>query len=587
MMSPSMSLIRVTGGRAAARRVGCAFSSSSSSLMTIKNSSKNNAFHIAAIRRTIFASRRRLNLNLTPAAVSSYCCRASLALGAVPLIAIAPSVSRTESLVDAEPKAENVAGEMSKSVSARLSRLSRSLQRLLKLCWSLFNDCVRAIQLLIIFTPAAVTWPVLSAQHWNRLLVSSLAFAGPTFIKLGQWASTRPDLFSPQFCRDLSSLHESADSYFWPFFLKRGMIERAIDAPMDDVFVSFERESCGSGCIATVHRASIIPYGSDGKEVPVAVKLIRRGVRDTIFRDLNLMRRAISALRFLCRVVPSGESAFRFLSVREACEQFEKFMMGQLDLREEAANLDKFRANFHNDPHVRFPEPLRRARRVGDGSPCCLSHPDLLVETFAEGVSLSSFLTAASEKLKCGAETLDDAAARKTLARHGVRAFLKMALVHNFVHSDLHPGNIIVGFDERGRAALTFIDAGLVTCLEEKDRKNFIDLFTAVAKKDGRAAARHMIERSVGSECTDPDGYTREIEAIVKEVAVTSFQLQDVQIGRVLRRVLDASRDYKVKLDANFTSLILSIIILEGVGRQLNPDLDIFRAAMPILMGMK
>ena len=399
------------------------------------------------------------------------------------------------------------------------------------------------------------------------MFTSALKWAGPTFIKLGQWASTRPDLFPNDMCNELSLLHECAGSGSnMSFPATCSLLKQTIGMDVEDVFFSFEPEPCGSGCIATVYRASVVPLG---EQIPVrvAVKVIRPGVRRKVMRDIRLMRRVVSILYTLCNLVPDGASV-QWLSLREACEQFETFMLSQLDMRDEANNLLKFRENFAGDPCIRFPKPLFEVM-THDGGVCNLSHPDVLVETFQDGVSLSAFLRSplAADIPLC-----------RSLAQQGVRAFLQMTLRDNFVHADLHPGNIIVNDD-----TLSFIDAGLVTTLTPSDKENFLLLFTAVAKKDGRSAARHMLERSRGSQCTDPGGYAQEIESIVNEVAATSFQLQDVHIGSVLRRVLRASRKYKVKLDANFTSLVLSIIILEGVGRQLDETLDIFKVALLIL----
>ena len=353
--------------------------------------------------------------------------------------------------------------------------------------WELFLDSMRAMQLGLVFAPVAISYPLSlicnqTREVWTRMFTSALKWAGPTFIKLGQWASTRPDLFPNDICNELSLLHECAGSGSnMSFPATCSLLKQTIGMDVEDVFFSFEPEPCGSGCIATVYRASVVPLG---EQIPVrvAVKVIRPGVRRKVMRDIRLMRRVVSILYTLCNLVPDGASV-QWLSLREACEQFETFMLSQLDMRDEANNLLKFRENFAGDPCIRFPKPLFEVM-THDGGVCNLSHPDVLVETFQDGVSLSAFLRSplAADIPLC-----------RSLAQQGVRAFLQMTLRDNFVHADLHPGNIIVNDD-----TLSFIDAGLVTTLTPSDKENFLLLFTAVAKKDGRSAARHMLERSRG-----------------------------------------------------------------------------------------
>ena len=175
------------------------------------------------------------------------------------------------------------------------------------------------------------------------------------------------------------------------------------------------------------------------------------------------------------------------------------------------------------------------------------------------------------------------------LANIGVNAFLKMVLIDNFVHGDLHPGNILVRHEGNHATddalQLVFLDAGLVVELTERDRKNFLQVFKAVAERNGRLVGQLMLEQAKYENCPDHEKFISGMEEIVN--IVDTFNLGEIDIGTVLRNVLNLVRENQVQVDSSFTTLVLSIVLLEGLGRQLNPDLDIFKAALPMLIELQ
>ena len=306
----------------------------------------------------------------------------------------------------------------------------------------------------------------------------------------------------------------------------------------------------------------------------------------------------------------------RILRLPELLEQFQAHMVSQLDLTKEAHNLEEFRRNFgrrksrRDAGEIAFPAPLAvlpagRAGGVGDGAKWVAAKGGVLVESREEGVGLDRWLVKESDALRsrAGKRRRDPAAEeaarerREKIAINAATAFFQMVLLDNFVHADLHPGNILLREPKRkGRAdaeqptAIVFLDAGLVVRLSERDKRNFADLFLAVAKGEGKRAGQLIVSRSPGGRegvrrnGGDPDRFVRAIAAVVEEVAAKKFQLGAVAIGPVLLDVLSAVREDCVPLEPAFGNLVSAIIVLEGIGRQLHPDLDLFALAVPMLV---
>mmetsp|Transcript_18097 Transcript_18097/g.29354 ORF Transcript_18097/g.29354 Transcript_18097/m.29354 type:complete len:637 (-) Transcript_18097:2587-4497(-) len=426
------------------------------------------------------------------------------------------------------------------------------------------KDLIRTLQLLFTFFPCLALWPLWMVipfpeqycDWWIGLFVQCLQRGGPTFVKLGQWASTRSDLFDQRWRSHFRVLQDQCT--LEPAAYTLATLNNAVGP---DALGDFELEPIGSGCIAQVHKARVKSSGQI-----VAVKIQRYGIRDMIRRDLSLLNRCVSLVSF---VLP--RQMFESFGIEEASQRFGEFMLSQLDFEKEAENLTRFSQNFERSDHtVSFPTPLYVS-----------PSGTVLVESFEQGVSLGELLydKQCSQSLK------------KEIGRVCVRAFLKMVLVDNFSHSDLHPGNVLVEIDPCTDKLnmLTFVDVGLTTTLDENDRDNFIDLFAAVATGNGRLAGELMVDRCDPrklNKCTDRERFVEGIEQVVSKVSLESFTLDKVQIGRVLEQVLTLVHVYRVPIDAKFTNLVLGIIVLEGMGKQLDPSLDIFKEFVPILLGM-
>ncbi|KAF2979850.1 hypothetical protein EK904_012874 [Melospiza melodia maxima] len=309
--------------------------------------------------------------------------------------------------------------------------------------------------------------------------------------------------------------------------------------------------------------------------VPVAIKVLHPGLVHQVQMDLFLMKMGSRIIGLL--------PGFKWLSLTEIVEEFEKLMMQQIDLRYEARNLERFRQNFLDVNFVKFPTPLWP-----------LVTADVLVETFEESEPISRYL-----HVGIGTEL------RQRLARMGMDMLLKMIFVDNFVHADLHPGNILVQgsthpelCDSRvpelcdsqvpelcdsqvlevqpalQQLCLVLLDAGIVAELQSADMQNFRAVFTAVVQGQGERVAELILHHARANQCQDVERFKAEMAELVTKL----------QVGNLLSSVFKLLMTHKVKLESNFASIIFAIMVLEGLGRSLDPELDILEAAKPLLI---
>ncbi|KAB5566163.1 ABC1 family-domain-containing protein [Coniochaeta sp. 2T2.1] len=517
--------------------------------------------------------------------------------------------------------------------------------------WEPLCTGVRFLQLAAIFVPVMITVPVMwigkrQPDHdnersgtlwWYGFLVRAMEWAGPAFIKLGQWAASRSDIFPTELCEIMSKLHSNAPAH--SLHATKRTVEKAFDGRrFEDIFDEFDKKPLGVGAIAQVYKAKLKPdlaapgdvdardhpknlrrqvkrnidtaLKSSPKRVPssyVAIKVLHPGVERTVRRDLRIMGFFASVLN----VVPTME----WLSLPDEVTQFGEMMKLQLDLRIEAANLAIFRKNFKDRTTTWFPFPYTE-----------FTTRNVLIEEFAQGIPLADFIENGGGVFQ------------QDIATEGLDSFLRMLLLDNFVHADLHPGNIMVRFyesekpsfpfrrssstsehpdeqpdvteqvlarlrpyqkrkdkagweaelqrlDHEGyRPQLIFIDAGLVTELNTTNRRNFLDLFRAVAEFDGYKAGNLMCER-----CRQPDAvldqeiFALKMQHLVLSVKSRTLALGNVKIGDILQDVLGMVRQHHVRMEGDFVNVVVSIFLLEGIGRTLDPDLDLLSASLPIL----
>lgn len=427
---------------------------------------------------------------------------------------------------------------------------------------------VRAIYLSILFSPSIIMAPFADTfgpsyrKMWLRVVHSTLEKAGPAFIKWGQWAATRPDLFPTDLCNELAGLHTKAPEHSFAYTKKT--IEKAFGRKISEIFENFEEAPIASGSIAQVHRASLrFRYpGQRVKPIIVAVKVRHPGVGELIRRDFVIIN--------LVAKISTHIPAIKWLRLDESVQQFAVFMMSQVDLAREAAHLSRFIYNFRRWKDVSFPKPLYP-----------LVHPAVLVETYEQGECVSRYV----DELE-GHDRLKSA-----LAHIGTHALLKMLLVDNFIHADMHPGNILVREAKtkpsrkrlfKSKPHVIFLDVGMTAELSRSDRINLLEFFKAVARRDGQTAAECTLRLSKQQNCPNPKAFIKE----VKE----SFDFWGTPEGDVvhpadcMHQVLEKVRRHKVNIDGNVCTVMVTTLVLEGWQRKLDPEYDVMHTLQTLLL---
>ncbi|KAL1325456.1 hypothetical protein HN51_035529 [Arachis hypogaea] len=426
---------------------------------------------------------------------------------------------------------------------------------------------IRAIYLIVLFFPCIAMAPLVNhfgdqfRKTWIHVVRLSLEKAGPAFIKWGQWAATRPDLFPRDLCGELSEFHTKAPSH--KFAYSRACVENAFGRKLTEIFENFDEEPVASGSIAQVHRATLkYKYpGQQMKPLVVAVKVRHPGVADAIRRDFII----INLIAKISCLFPN----LKWLRLDESVQQFAVYMMSQVDLSREAAHLSRFIYNFRRWKDVSFPMPLYP-----------LVHPSVLVETYEQGESVLHYV----HELK-GQEHIKSA-----LAHIGTHALLKMLLVDNFIHADMHPGNILVRVAKsklspiglfKSRPHVIFLDVGLTTELSKMERENLLKFFKAVALQDGRSAAESTLRLSRRQNCPDPISFTEEVEKSFE--FWRSTEGERVSTADRIQQLLEHVRFYRVNLDGNVCAVMVTTLVLEGWQRKLDPEYDVMHTLQTLL----
>jgi len=378
-----------------------------------------------------------------------------------------------------------------------------------------------------------------------RLALESL---GPIFVKFGQVLSTRRDLIPPDVADELALLQDHVAPF--PSAQAAQMIEQALGAPPAEIFAHFEVDPVASASIAQVHFATL----HDGREV--AVKVLRPGMLEVIDHDLGLMR---IVARWVERLSPDG----RRLKPKEVVAEFDKYLHDELDLLREASNCSQLRRNF---------EP---GSERGD----LLWVPEVYWDYCATNVftmeRMYGIPVGQIERLKLAGVDL------KELSRIGVEIFFTQVFTDGFFHADMHPGNIYVSDAPETLGRYIALDFGIVGSLSEFDKNYLAQNFLAFFQRDYRRVARLHIE----SGWVPPDTREEELEGAIRGVCEPYFDrpLEQISLGQVLLRLFQTSRRFHVEIQPQLVLLQKTLLNVEGLGRQLDPQLDLWETAKPYL----
>ncbi|HOK12270.1 MAG TPA: ubiquinone biosynthesis regulatory protein kinase UbiB, partial [Ottowia sp.] len=387
----------------------------------------------------------------------------------------------------------------------------------------------------------------LSAPRGQRLR-EALQRLGPIFVKFGQVLSTRRDLLPPDIADELALLQDRVPPF--PGEMAVATIERAFGKPLGELFARFEREPVASASIAQVHFATLRDAG--GREREVAVKVLRPGMLKVIEQDLDLIRMMATWIE---RLSADG----RRLKPREVVAEFDKYLHDELDLMREAASAAQLRRNMAGLDLVLIPEMIWE-----------LARPDVLVMERMQGIPISQV-----ERLREAGVDIPK------LARDGVTIFFTQVFRDGFFHADMHPGNIMVSVDPATFGRYISLDFGIVGTLTEVDKEYLAQNFTAFFRRDYKRVAELHIESGWVPASTRVD----ELESAVRSVCEPYFDrpLKDISLGMVLMRLFQTSRRFHVEIQPQLVLLQKTLLNIEGLGRQLDPELDLWSTAKPFL----
>jgi ubiquinone biosynthesis protein len=406
------------------------------------------------------------------------------------------------------------------------------------------DEFVRALHLFrpyrLLLRAATGRWARRPARPRAQRLREALEELGPIFIKFGQMLSTRPDLLPEDIAAELARLQDRVPPF--PGEQAKRIVAAALGAPLEQHFREFDPTPVASASVAQVHYALL----HDGTEV--AVKVLRPGIEPVIERDLALLD---TVARLAERYVPEA----RRLRPREVVEEYRKTIHGELDLMREAANASRLRANFEGSPLLYVPKVYWDLTRT-----------DVMVMERIGGIPISNVAA-----LKAAGVDL------KRLAHHGVEIFFTQAFRDGFFHAAMHPGNLFVSPEGQYRA----VDFGIMGTLAERDQHYLAENFLAFFNRDYRAVA----EAHVRAGWVDRDIRLEEFEAAIRAVCEPIFArpLKDISFGRLLLRLFQTARRFNMEVQPQLVLLQKTLFNIEGLGRQLYPELDLWETAKPFL----
>ncbi|MEE2757673.1 MAG: AarF/UbiB family protein [Myxococcota bacterium] len=359
---------------------------------------------------------------------------------------------------------------------------------------------------------------------------------GPTFVKLGQILSTRPDLIPQELCDELKTLQDHVNTIDWND--AKSVVEESLGRTLDEAFSTFEEEPLASASIAQVHSAALL----DGTEV--VVKVQRPGIGKKIEADLHILYWLAKKVE---ETVPEAEAFDPVAIVRE----FERAISKELDFKFESRNLIRFSKNFSTWDQVYIPDVYED-----------LSSQTVMVMERLKGRKIT--------------EAVGHGYDMEAIAKDCVSLLFKMVFEDGFFHGDLHPGNLWVLED--GRVGL--IDFGLVGRMSHANKDAMADLFLSIATKDCEALAQTLYTIGIKRGKTDYSAFEADVAELM-DIYFDNVSLANIDFGSYLREIIEGAIRHNLRVPSDFTMFFKAIMTVEGIGKQISPDLDIVAECKP------
>lgn len=374
-----------------------------------------------------------------------------------------------------------------------------------------------------------------------RLCIESL---GPIFIKFGQLLATRRDLLPPDLINELEKLLDRVPPF--PVPKARKIIEKQLGQPLDQAFLSFDEEVLASASIAQVHNAEL----PDGKQV--IVKIVRPDIEKIIRKDIAL-------LMILAQFADKYWSEAKRVKPVKVVQEFEKTLLNELDLVREAANASELRRHFLDSEDLYVPEIYWDYCKQ-----------KILVMERIDGIPVTDLKQLNEHNINLEA-----------LSRKGVEVFFTQVYKNNFFHADMHPGNIFVSREHAENPKYIAVDFGIMGSLTTSDQRYLAENFVAFFNRDYRRVAELHVDSGWVSRDTRIDDF----EAAIRAVCEPMFQrpLAEISFGQLLLRLFETARDFNMEIQPQLLLLQKTFLHIEGLGRQLYPQLDLWDTAKPFL----
>jgi len=367
---------------------------------------------------------------------------------------------------------------------------------------------------------------------------------GPTYIKLGQILSTRPDLVTPDLISELAKLQDEVPPF--PFNDARNIIENELGQPLEESFSAFEKKPLASASIGQVHRAELL----DGDSV--AVKVQRPGIKKTIEVDLEIMLH-------LATLAEKHVEELSFHRPVKIVEEFAKTLERELDYNIEASSMERVARQFLDTPHVIIPAVFRET-----------SSARVLTTEFIHGIKISN-----EEQLDAGGYD------KKLITKRGADICLSQVFDHGFFHADPHPGNIFVLPDN----VICLLDFGMVGNIDRNTRESFVELVDSIVRRDESMAAHQILKLTSWEEEPDNRAFEKDVADFMGRHLYKP--LKEINLGKLLQELLELAALHRLRIYPDIFLMLKALTTVEGVGRKLDPDFDMVAQSAPFVARVK